>query len=216
LASPTTIAPPDSLVRAESGWLVARASGDVEVYTSPDHPAPNRVLAETTLLGSRRVFLVEEGPVDGWVKLSLPVRPNGASGWARSDAFDFATVTHRIAVDLSDYRLVVYEADQPVIETVIAIGSVHNPTPMGRFFVTDIVELDDPSGPWGPMAIGLSAHSETITEFNGGDGIVGIHGTNRPATIGQPASLGCIRVPNDVISAVGRLIALGAPVEIGP
>jgi lipoprotein-anchoring transpeptidase ErfK/SrfK len=69
-------------------------------------------------------------------------------------------------------------------------------------------------GPWGPAALGLSARSDTITEFNGGDGIVGIHGTNRPGSIGQAASLGCIRLPNDVILQLHELVPIGTPVEI--
>ncbi len=101
-----------------------------------------------------------------------------------------------------------------MLETEVAVGSPQNPTPTGNYFVTDIVELADPTGPWGPFALGLSAFSDTITEFNGGDGIIGIHGTNRPASIGQPVSLGCVRVPNEVAARLADLVELGTPVEI--
>src|SRR5690606_7282007 len=89
-----------------------------------------------------------------------------------------------------------------------------NPTPTGFFFVTDNVTLANPNSAWGPHALGLSARSETITEFNGGDGIVGIHGTNRPESIGEAASLGCVRVPNEVIVKLHEMIQIGTPVPI--
>jgi lipoprotein-anchoring transpeptidase ErfK/SrfK len=76
--------------------------------------------------------------------------------------------------------------------------------------------LADPGSPWGPFALGLSARSETITEFNGGDGIVGIHGTNRPDTIGRAVSLGCVRLDNDLITRLAGTVRLGTPVEIAP
>lgn len=194
--------------------LVAHATGSVEIFAGPDQPVSFRMMEEATILGSPRVFLVVEGPIDGWVKISLPLRPNGSTGWARSSQLEFEVVEESITVDLSDFRLVFRSAGHVLADSEAAVGSPSNPTPIGTYFVTDVVKLADPSGPWGPFALGLSAHSDTITEFNGGDGIVGIHGTNRPAKIGQPVSLGCIRVPNEVIEEIAAVIRLGTPVEI--
>jgi lipoprotein-anchoring transpeptidase ErfK/SrfK len=72
----------------------------------------------------------------------------------------------------------------------------------------------DPNSPWGPHALGLSGRSDSISEYNGGDGIIGIHGTNRPASIGEAASLGCVRLPNDVITLIHQMVPIGTPVEI--
>lgn len=44
--------------------------------------------------------------------------------------------------------------------------------------------------------------------------MVGIHGTNDPASIGKDVSHGCIRVPNDVVVRMATLLPLGTPVEI--
>lgn len=194
--------------------LIGQADSDVEVYDGPQMVAPSRVLEAATILGSPRVFLVRTGPVDGWVEVSLPIRPNGATGWVRVGALDLRVLEHAIFVDLSDRLLRVEVDSEVVLETEVAIGSPHNPTPTGSYFVTDVVELTDPTGPWGPFALGLSAFSDTISEFNGGDGIIGIHGTNRPASIGQPVSLGCVRVPNEVAAQLAELVELGTPVEI--
>jgi lipoprotein-anchoring transpeptidase ErfK/SrfK len=53
-----------------------------------------------------------------------------------------------------------------------------------------------------------------LTEFNGGDGQVGMHGTNAPSSIGRPVSNGCIRLPNDVIRKVRAYLPLGTPIEV--
>jgi lipoprotein-anchoring transpeptidase ErfK/SrfK len=117
-------------------------------------------------------------------------------------------------VDLSDRELTYYKGGEEVLTSVVAIGTSRNPTPTGHFYITDNVTMANPNSPWGPHAFGLSARSDTITEYNGGDGIVGIHGTNRPGSIGNAASLGCVRLPNDVITHLHELIAIGTPVEI--
>jgi len=211
----TTESPTPAAISLEDGQsLVAHATRPVEIFGYPELPTPTRVVGDATILGSPRVFLVQEGPIDGWVKLSLPRRPNGSSGWARSGQFEFEVVHHLITVDLSEFRLVFQEGNETLVDAPVAVGSRSNPTPVGSYFVTDVVKLADPEGPWGPYALGLSAYSDTITEFNGGNGIVGIHGTNRPAKIGQPVSLGCVRVPNELIAEIATVIRLGTPVEI--
>ena len=193
---------------------MGHADEKVEIYDGPRLPAPSQVLDAATILGSPRVFLIETGPVDGWVEVSLPVRPNGSTGWVRASDLDLRVLDFKIFVDLSDRRLRLQRGDELVLESEVAIGSPQNPTPTGDYFVTDVVELADPGGPWGPFALGLSAFSDTITEFNGGDGIIGIHGTNRPASIGQPVSLGCVRVPNEIATLLADLVKLGTPVQI--
>jgi lipoprotein-anchoring transpeptidase ErfK/SrfK len=53
-----------------------------------------------------------------------------------------------------------------------------------------------------------------LTEFGGGDGQVGIHGTNDPSSIGRPVSHGCVRVANDVITRLATTIPIGTQVTI--
>ncbi|HKZ18521.1 MAG TPA: L,D-transpeptidase [Acidimicrobiia bacterium] len=213
----TTVSATSTTTEATSAYetSVAHASAPVSIYVSPTVAIETRAVPAETILGTPTVMPVLEGPVDGWVKLSLPGRPNEASGWARAELFRFERVDQRIEVDLSTMTLTFFEEGAVVITTPVAIGSPTNPTPQGDFFVTDIVVLTDPSGPWGPYALGLSARSDTITEFNGGDGIIGIHGTNRPDRIGEPVSLGCVRVPNDIIANIAERVQLGVPVSIG-
>ena len=194
--------------------LVLMARGDVEIYESPNSGEPVRVVPGETILGTTTVLPIAHGPADGWAEVLLPGRPNSATGWVEVDRMQMFVVEGQIVVDLSERTLTYYENGDMVLETPVAVGKAGTPTPTGSFFVTDNVTLADPDSPWGPHAFGLSARSETITEFNGGDGIIGIHGTNQPGSIGKSASLGCVRVRNPVISQLHELIPLGTPVEI--
>jgi lipoprotein-anchoring transpeptidase ErfK/SrfK len=175
---------------------------------------PDQVIEAVTVLGTPRVYLVEEGPIDGWVRLHLPVRPNGSSGWVLARDVELNVVNQRLVVDISERSLKVFEEGAEILTTPVAVGSNTNPTPVGLFFVTDALETGNPRGAWGPFAFGLSAHSDSITEFNGGDGIIGIHGTSKPNSIGKAVSLGCVRVPNQVMLELAELVQLGVPVLI--
>lgn len=190
------------------------ALGDIDVFSGPTEGAVDLTMPSTTILGTVTVLSVIGEPADGWVRVQLPVRPNGSSGWVRTSDVELYVVEGNIVVDLSDKRLTYYVNGEEVVSTSVAIGNSRSPTPTGSFFVTDSVTLPNSNSPWGPHALGLSARSDVITEFNGGDGIIGIHGTNRPSSIGTAASLGCVRLPNDVITILHELVPIGTPVEI--
>jgi len=194
--------------------LALRARGEVDVYADPDDTEPLVTLEPTTIIGTVTVLAVLEGPIDGWARVMLPIRPNGSEGWVKVDTMMLYVVHGNLVVNLSERSLTYYEQGEEVLSTTVAIGTPHNPTPTGSFFVTDNVTLADPNSAWGPHALGLSARSDTITEFNGGDGIVGIHGTNRPSSIGESVSLGCVRAPNDVIVQLHEIVPIGTPVQI--
>ena len=196
---------PSTIARADTA-LTVRAQPDASATVVAELPA-------TTEFGSTRALLVlDQRP--GWVQVQLPVRPNGAQGWVPEDAVDLVAGRHRVEVDLAARRLVVFEDDEVVLETSVAVGAPDAPTPTGSFAIIDRLQAPDPASPYGPFALGISAHSDTFSEFAGGDGQIGIHGTDDPSSIGQPVSHGCIRVPNDVVSLLADLLPLGTPVTI--
>ncbi len=194
--------------------LVATAGSEVDAYESPGSSNPKRTIPATTILGTPTVFLVVDGPVDGWLEVMLPGLPNGDTGFIEARGLRLSVVDTRIEIDLASRTLTLFEGGEPTLVADVAVGAARNPTPSGSYFVTDTVRLADPSGPWGPRALGLSARSETITEFNGGDGIIGIHGTNLPGSIGRAASMGCIRLPNETMILLAEAVPLGTPVVI--
>lgn len=193
--------------------LVALTQGETDVYPEPGAPEPSLTLPATTILGTQTVLGIVE-LVEDWALVRLPVRPNGSTGWVKTSDIRLYTVSGKIVVDLSAKSLTYFDNGEEVLTSTIAIGSSRNPTPTGTFFVTDSVQLGNPNSPWGPHALGLSAYSDTITEYNGGPGIIGIHGTNKPGSIGTAASLGCVRVPNELITMLYAIVDIGTPVEI--
>lgn len=199
---------------AEEATLVAYTHGPVDVYESPDAPEPFMSTDPATILGTVTVLGVATPPTDGWTEVMLPIRPNETTGWIPADEVSYYVADSRIVVDLTTRELTYLVDGTEVLRTEVGIGSDYNQTPPGVFFVTDSVTLADPNSPWGPHALGLSARSDTITEFNGGDGIIGIHGTNNPSSIGGNISLGCVRLPNDAIAALHEMVPIGTLVEV--
>lgn len=195
-----------------SASLVARTEAELEVHSAPD-AEPDHILPATTGFGSPRALLVLQEQGD-WLEVSLPERPNGSTGWVRRDAVELREIATEIEVDLAARTLTLKDGDDVLTSTPVAVGTPENPTPTGDFYVVDKLVTDEPGGAYGPYALGLSAYSETLTEFGGGDGQVGIHGTNDPSSIGQPVSHGCVRVPNEVVELLNATVNLGTPVTI--
>lgn len=186
--------------------------GDLAVYDTPGGQ-PITTLPATTAFGTARVLLAEEER-DGWVKVRLPLRPNHRTGWVPAASVELEDLDLSVYVDLATRSLTVRSGDQTLLATAVAIGTSENPTPVGTFSITDKLESTDPDGAYGPFALGLSGYSETLTEFAGGDGQIGIHGTDDPGSIGRDVSHGCIRVPNEVIGQLAALLPLGTPIHI--
>ncbi len=191
-------------VTAAKATIRAEAKDDAKVVTE---------VGQTTKLGSKTTLLALDVEGD-WVQVALPIRPNGSTGWIKKSDVQLRPSTKAITVDLANHKLVLTDAGTTVLETDVAIGSKQNPTPAGQFYVTDLLDTGNANGAYGPFAFGLSGHSDTLSEFGGGDGQLGIHGTNEPASIGQSVSHGCVRVPNDVVKQLVDLVPLGTPVTI--
>jgi hypothetical protein len=150
-----------------------------------------------------------------WYRVQLPVRPNGVTGWVRAPEVDVERVTTRIRVDLSARRVTLYRDGRRVLTSTAAIGSSATPTPTGSYYVNQRLIPYDPSGPFGPGAVGISAFSNVLTGWTQG-GPIAIHGTNEPWSIGRAVSNGCIRLPNPVLRRVFALAIAGTPVVIRP
>lgn len=196
---------------------VAQAVGPTVVaYDRPDEAAAAlETFDNPTRPGVPLVFQAIDLSTEGWVEVLLPIRPNGSTGWIRSDDVSITYNPYRIDIDVESYELTVFRDGDEIMTTVIAIGTGDTPTPVGNFYLIELLRTNDESGPYGPFAYGLSGYSETLTTFNGGEGIIGIHGTNRPDLLGTDVSHGCIRVPNDVIVSMTDYLPLGTPITIG-
>jgi len=127
-ASPT----PDSRpVRDTSSKVATSKSQTIDVYTSPNKPDFQTISATDVLTVADKtplVFLVKT-VTDGWLQVWLPVRPNGATGWVRTDDVTVADTRFWIDVTLSDFSLKVYNDEDMVFETAIGVGQDDLPTP---------------------------------------------------------------------------------------
>lgn len=188
---------------------------EVAAYETPADDAPVvQTFSQLTEYVAPRTFLVVDRR-PGWLQVLLPMRPNQTKGWIREGEVALAETDYEITVELSTTKVTLTKAGAVVLETHSGIGTDETPTPPGRYYVTDPVDLTDrPDGAYGAFALGISGYSEVLTEFNGGPGQVAIHGTTNPADLGQQVSNGCVRVPNDVIVQIAEQVPVGTPFTV--
>jgi hypothetical protein len=149
-----------------------------------------------------------------WLKVRLPMRPNGHRGWIpRSALGGLHTVNTFLRVDKHRLRATLYRAGRRVWRAPVGIGKHGTETPGGRFYIRERLRVRSRGSLYGPLAFGTSAYSK-LTDWPGG-GVVGIHGTNQPELIPGRPSHGCIRLRNRDILRLGRLMPIGTPVLIG-
>jgi lipoprotein-anchoring transpeptidase ErfK/SrfK len=148
-----------------------------------------------------------------WLRVTLPVLPNGTTGWVpRSALGAFEISRHRLVVDLARRRLTLFARGRAIFRAPIGVGAARWPTPRGTFLVRSrLTGYTDPA--YGPVAFGLSARSPVLTDWPAG-GFVGIHGTDRPDLVPGAISHGCVRLRNPEMLRLARLLPVGTPVEI--
>jgi L,D-transpeptidase catalytic domain len=174
---------------------------------------PWRRYANPTPQRTPLVFLVRERR-GSWLRVMLPSRPNGSEGWVRAAGVEVRADPYSVLVEMRARRLIVRKAGRLMLDVPVGVGRAATPTPAGLYYVTELLRQPDPNGLYGPWAFALSAHSRVLSHFGGGDGQVGIHGTDEPWKIGHRVSHGCIRVGNRVIERLAALLPLGTPVRI--
>ncbi|MCX7570966.1 L,D-transpeptidase [Tumebacillus sp. DT12] len=122
-----------------------------------------------------------------------------------------------ILIDKSENKLTYYYYKQPIRTFKVATGANPADTPNGVFEVVMMVKNPwylkknipggDPDNPLGVRWIGI--------EVPGTDGSkYGIHGTNRPDSIGNHVSAGCVRMTNGDVSWLYDRVKVGTLVEI--
>jgi hypothetical protein len=185
----------------------------IRVYASPRAKRAQLVLRKKDHRGTQRTFLVKDVRKK-WVRVYLPTRPNGSQGWVRKRAVKIYTNGYRVVVRLKSRKVNLWRGKRMLASYKAAIGTTSTPTPRGLFYVVELLRPSTPHGVYGPYAFGLSAHSNVHFSFAGGDGRVGLHGTNQPGLIGSAVSNGCIRLRNHAVRRLAKKLPLGTPVHI--
>lgn len=185
----------------------------VAVYKQPGAKRALFVLRKQDPRGTQRAFLVR-ATTKKWIRVYLPTRPNGSQGWVRARSVKMYTNGYRLVARLRAHKLFVWRGTKRIATFPIAIGASSTPTPRGLFYIVELLKPRNPRGSYGAYAFGLSGHSERLKTFAGGDGRVGLHGTNQPGLIGSSISHGCIRLRNGDIRRLAKLLPLGTPVYV--
>jgi lipoprotein-anchoring transpeptidase ErfK/SrfK len=119
----------------------------------------------------------------------------------------------RIVVSIPDRKIALFEDGRVVKVYSIAVGKHSTPSPRGSFHIVSRVVRPTwfqpgkvvtagPANPLGTRWMGLG--------YKG----YGIHGTNRPRSIGTAASHGCIRMRNQDVEDLFERVEVGDPVEL--
>jgi hypothetical protein len=196
-------------------WITPRAAAWV-------HVAPSLRSHRTTQLhfrtedGFPEVYLVlrrvtlRNGVT--WLRIAIPMRPNGRTGWiVKSAAGPVHGVYRFLVVDRRTLRVRLFIKGKSVWSAPVGIGKPSTPTPGGLFWIREEFVLPDQTF-YGPYAFGTSAYA-SITDWPGG-GVVGLHGTSEPYLIPGRPSHGCIRLRNDDILWLADHVPRGTPVAI--
>jgi len=107
-----------------------------------------------------------------------------------------------IVIDVRTRILVVYQNGKEIVRYPVAVGKPQTPTPIGEW--TIVHKGVGWGNGFGTRWMGLNVPW----------GIYGIHGTNKPNSIGSYASHGCIRMFNHDVEKLYPIIPLGTTVRI--
>ena len=149
-----------------------------------------------------------------WLRVLLPGRPNGRTGWIKKQGTVETTTRWQLVVSLHDRRVIALRDGRPIRTFAAIVGKNATPTPTGAFFVEEAIELRG-GDVGGPFALALSARSNVLQEFAGGPGQIALHGlTNVGGVLGTAASHGCVRLANASMQWLVLRVGPGVPVTI--
>lgn len=202
---------------AASIWAPVRHTTQVRARPRIGAPIIAR-LGALTPEGTPNLVAVTEAVVAGdgggvWVHIRLAGRTGRALGWVpRETLGGYTAVETRVVVDLTLRTLTLMRRGRVVFQAPVGVGTRAAPTPTGEFYIRNKLTRYR-SAFYGPLAFGTSARSPALTDWPAG-GFVGIHGTDRPDLIPGAISHGCIRLRNDDLLRLARLLPVGTPVTI--
>ena len=208
-------------VTVQPGHVLVVLYADHAARSAPDADAPvlQIVRARRPITGARTVLPVlgRRSPAGvRWLRVRLPGRPNGGTGWIHRRATRIVHTSWHVDVDTSERRVTVYWHGRPVRTFRAIVGKPATPTPRGKFFVEDVVQLRA-FDVGGPFALALSARSNVLQEFAGGPGQIAVHGRmNVGGVLGSAVSHGCVRLDDAAMRWLVTRIARGVPVTIRP
>jgi lipoprotein-anchoring transpeptidase ErfK/SrfK len=148
------------------------------------------------------------------LRVMLPGRPNGRTGWIEARGTILTTSRWHIVVRTGTRRVLVYRSGKLTRSFRAIVGKPSTPTPHGQFFVEESVRMP-PRAAGAPFALALSARSNALQEFEGGPGQIAIHGMHGLAGVpGTAVSHGCVRLNDHDMRWLAAQITTGVLVSI--
>ncbi len=205
-----------SNLRTMSRWAYPNAVTIARSAPSPTAAATGQIRLLTTDMQAELYLALASAVTatgETWIKVPLPGRPNGHTGWVPRGALGpFHTVNGYLRVNRTTLRVTLFRRGRAVFSAPVGVGKASTMTPAGNFYVME--KLRAINGPiYGPFALGTSAYAPTLSEWPGG-GVVGIHGTNEPGLIPGRPSHGCVRMRNGDVTRLWAMVGLGTPIQI--
>lgn len=194
--------------------LSARLTRSTMLRDAPGGRMLTRVTRRTEFDGAT-VLAVARREGD-WLGVRTPDRRGGKLGWIPADAAKLERQPYRLRIDLSRRELVVVDTgdQEVVVRAPVAIGRPGTETPTGTFGVTDRIEPENGTGPYGCCILALSGRQPNLPQGWGGGDRLAIHATSNEASVGTAASSGCLRAAKGDMRELMETIPLGAPVKI--
>ncbi|MEA2233051.1 MAG: hypothetical protein QOD83_2867 [Solirubrobacteraceae bacterium] len=197
-------------------WAHAQATSKILSEPRPGARTITR-LRYLTEDKAAEVYIVLAAKLDAskrtWLNIRVPIRRQGRTGWVLADDLSALYVVRtQLVIDRKSLKATLFKNAKKVWQAPVGIGKAGTPTPSGDFWVRERLKGLGNNSAYGPWAFGTSAYSN-ISDWPGG-GVVGIHGTNEPGKVPGRPSHGCVRLRNDKIRSLVRLMPIGTPVRI--
>ena len=157
-AAPSTSTPPTTSV--DESTLVATPAQAIPTFSVPGGPV-NGTLPATWHGAASTLPVIAQQP--GWLQVRLAQRPNESTAWVLSADMTLATTPYRVVIDLATTHLTLYKSGVAIFSAPVGVGTPAYPTPTGHYFVAFFAA--PPSPGYGPFVMVLSAHSNTITDW---------------------------------------------------
>jgi len=97
-----------------------------------------------------------------WLGVLTPELDNGVVGWLPARRAELGSVPWAIPIDLSKRALLARKDGRTLRRFTVAIGRRSNPTPTGRFAVTDRFAVVDRDSPYGCRVLALTGHQRKL------------------------------------------------------
>jgi hypothetical protein len=198
--------------RTISCYSTAYVPRPTVLYREPGGRKRIRITAKTEW-GSPRVLGVVEQR-GGWLGVQAAELRNGEIAWVRRSEARVDCVNWSLHTDLSKRTLVVRRDGRTVRKMRVAVGRPANPTPKGRFTVTDKLRVTDPNSAYGCCVLALSGHQTNLPDYWPGGDRLAVHATTDESTIGDQVSLGCLRTVSTRARWLIETVPLGSPIFI--